>query len=394
MKKLLVIGAGFLQDFVIRKAVSMGYETLALDANPDSPGFAHAHRYSVIDIVDEKACLEYAERESIDGVITAATDFGVLSAAYIAEHMGLRGIKYNTAKLIKNKYDTGKRLKEHHVDDSAFFYKADTETDIGELAHTITYPVIVKPVDGSGSRGTVKADDPAHFMAACESAMAYSLTKCAVIEPFIEGNEYGVESIVVNGETVVLAVMKKWMTSPPYYAELGHAIPSGLSASVEQRIRDCVCRAVKTLGIDCGPVNMDLILSRDGRINIVDIGARMGGNLIGSNIIPYGTGIDYVGAIICNAVGDPVDLTPHEHSAVVTRLLTFERGVVHHLPDMNRLEEQYDVEIYHHLKTGMQVNEYHTNLDGCGYVVAKAVTAEEAERKAETVLDIIRSGVY
>ena len=103
MKKLLVIGAGFLQDFVIQKAFAMGYETLAVDADPNAVGFTHANKYAVINIVDEKACLEYAKAEKIDGVLTAATDYGVLTASYIAEHLGLPGLKYDVAKLIKNK---------------------------------------------------------------------------------------------------------------------------------------------------------------------------------------------------------------------------------------------------------------------------------------------------
>ena len=103
MKKILIIGAGFLQDFVIQKAKSMGYEVLAVDANPDSIGFHHADKYKVINIVDEEACLAYAQKENIDGVLTAATEYGVLTAAYIAEQMNLVGLKYETAKLIKNK---------------------------------------------------------------------------------------------------------------------------------------------------------------------------------------------------------------------------------------------------------------------------------------------------
>lgn len=72
MKKMLVIGAGFLQNFVIQKAVSMGYYTLAVDADPQAIGFTHAHKYAVINIVDEKACLEYAKQEQIDGVLIYA----------------------------------------------------------------------------------------------------------------------------------------------------------------------------------------------------------------------------------------------------------------------------------------------------------------------------------
>ena len=108
MKKVLIIGAGFLQDFVICKANSMGYETYAVDADPDAVGFKHAHHHGVINIVDDHACLEYAKRNSIDGVLTAATDYGVLTASYIAQKMGLPGLKYEVAKLIKNKYKVRK----------------------------------------------------------------------------------------------------------------------------------------------------------------------------------------------------------------------------------------------------------------------------------------------
>ncbi len=123
MKKVLVIGAGFLQDFVIRKAKSMGYETIAVDANPASIGFHHADKYKVINIVDEKACLAYAKEEKIDGVLTAATEYGVLSAAYIAEQMSLVGLKYEAAKTIKNKYQVRKCLFESKVDDAAQAYE-------------------------------------------------------------------------------------------------------------------------------------------------------------------------------------------------------------------------------------------------------------------------------
>ena len=78
MKKLLVIGAGFLQNFVIEKAKQLGYYVLAVDGNPDAAGFKNADEYAAINIVDEKACFEYAKEKKIDGVMTAATDFGVL----------------------------------------------------------------------------------------------------------------------------------------------------------------------------------------------------------------------------------------------------------------------------------------------------------------------------
>ena len=151
MKKILIIGAGFLQNFVICKARMMGYETYTVDADPNAVGFKHADHHSVINIVDEKACLAYARGHQIDGVLTAATDYGVLTAAYIAQEMGIPGLKYEVAQLIKNKYKVRKCLYENHVDDTEQAYEVYENTNIEELAEKLTYPVMVKPCDGSGS---------------------------------------------------------------------------------------------------------------------------------------------------------------------------------------------------------------------------------------------------
>lgn len=389
MKKILIIGAGFLQDFVIQKAKRMGYETLAVDADPNAIGFNHADKYEVVNIVDEKACLAYAKKENIDGVLTAATDYGVLTASYIAQEMGLPGLNYEVAKLIKNKYKVRKRLYECRVDDTAQAYEVNKNTDIESLCDKLQFPVMVKPCDGSGSRGASRVDLPEQFAKACEEAINSSITNRAEVETFIIGKEYGAESIVVNGEVYVLGIMRKWMTKPPYYAELGHAIPTDLPKETEQRAKQCVENAIKALGVNFGSVNMDMLITDGGKIHIIDIGARMGGNMIGPCIIPYGTGIDYMAVMIRNAVGDKVDLTSTEKKAVATRLLAFKKGVVKQLPDFDELERQYGVEIYHHMENGQQVNEYHTNLDGCGYIIAKAENIEDAIKNVEDVLRII-----
>lgn len=394
MKKLLVLGAGFLQDFVIQKGVSMGYEVLAVDADPNAVGFAHANKHAVVNIVDEEACLEYAKKEKIDGVITAATDFGVLSAAYVAKKMGLPGLDYEVAKLIKNKYRVRKRLYEYHVDDSVQAYEVNNLTDIDDLSQFLIYPVMVKPCDGSGSRGASRVEFSSDLHRACEYAIKGSATHRAEIETFIIGQEYGVESIVVDGSIYILAIMRKWMTDPPYYAELGHAIPCGLPVKVEEKAKSCARAAISALGINFGSINMDILITQDGKVHIIDIGARMGGNLIGSHIIPYGTGIDYMGSMIKNSVGDSVDLSVKEHTAVATKILAFNDGIVKKLPDKRTIETKYDVEIYHHLIEGMEIHEYHTNLDGYGYVVARGITANDAELRAMKTLESLKDLMF
>ena len=383
MKKLLVIGAGYLQSFVIRRAAQMGYEVLAVDADPAAPGFAFAGKSAVINIVDKEACLNYARKEKIDGVMTAATDYGVLTAAHIAQALGLPGLREETARLIKNKYLTQQRLISCHVDDTCQALEVKNDTDLEAIKNTLQYPVMVKPCDGSGSRGTARVDGPEGLKNACRNAMAASLIGRALIETFVTGEEYGAESLVTGGKVHVMAIMKKWMTQAPYYAELGHAIPSGLIPEVESRARECVQKAIEALGVTSGCVNMDMIITPEGRVHIVDIGARMGGNMIGPCIIPYGTGIDYVAAAIKTALGEEADMTPREHGCVVTKFLAFSDGQVGALPDMGLIEKECKVEIYHHMKAGQQVHAYHTNLDGLGYIVARADSLQEGRDRVE-----------
>ena len=394
MKKLLIIGAGFLQDFVIQKSVQLGYETLAVDSNPNSIGFTHSHKHAVIDIVDEKACCAYAKRENIDGVITAATDYGVLTSSYISEQLGLPGLKYSVAKLIKNKYEIRKCLSEKHFDESMAAYEIDTQKNILKLGEKLTYPVMVKPCDGSGSRGAGRVNCREELFARCLEAMMYSRTHRAVIEPFIIGQEYGAECLVENGNVHVLAVMKKWMTKPPYYAELGHSIPSGLPLDFERKIKENIKKAVNALGVDYGAVNIDFLIDLQDKIHIVDMGARMGGNLIGSHIIPLGTGIDYMANLIRLAVGDSVNMNPIcEKKVVATKLLALTEGKVKELPNVSNIENRFNVKVFYHLRADDIINEYHTNLDGCGYVVATADKLETAVEHAEMARQTFDQGV-
>ena len=394
MKKLLMLGGGFLQNFVIKKARDLGYYVYCLDANPNAIGFSIANEFAIIDIVDPIACLKYAQEKQINGVLTAATDFSVLTMSYIAQEMGLPGINYASAQLIKNKAAVRKCLYDAKADDTGYSYEISTEDDIARVRDLVAYPIMMKPVDGSGSRGASKVEKTEDFDKACRFAMSGSISHRAVAEPFVVGKEYGVESFVENGEIHVLAVMQKDMTQPPYYAELGHAIPSGLPADVENRIKECVRKALVAMGVNHGSVNMDILVSEDYSVHIVDVGARMGGNLIGSHIIPLGTGIDYMGNMIKAAVGDKTNWDPISNpQPVATKLLALAPGIVKTLPDFEAIEEEYDVKIEHHLHVGDTITPYRTNLDGCGYVIAGGCNSNVAISKAAEVKELIDKSI-
>lgn len=394
MKSLLMLGGGFLQTYAIKRAKELGYYVHVLDGDPNAMGYLFADEYAVINIVDEEGCLAYAREKGVDGVLTAATDYSVLTMSRIAGELNLPGINYASAKLIKNKAAVRNCLFDAKADDTGYSFEISGMDEVEDVLKMIHFPVMVKPCDGSGSRGASKVERAGDFSAACEFAMSGSITHRAVAEPFVVGKEYGVESFVENGDIHVLSVMQKDMTNPPYYAELGHAIPSGLSSQMEDKVKQCVQKALIAMSVNHGSVNMDLLIGPDDDVHIVDVGARMGGNLIGSHIIPMGTGIDYMGNMIRAAVGDETIWEPvFKPKPVATKLLALTPGKVKALPNFNAIEKQYGVKIEHHLKVGDVINEYHTNLDGCGYVVATAENVDAAIQKAASVKSIIDKSI-
>ncbi len=385
MKKILVLGAGFLQQFIIKRAHEIGYYVLAVDGNEEAVGFQYADEYQCISITDSEACLEYAKINNVNGVITAATEYGVISCAYITEKLKLPGNKINVAKLLKDKYSVRKCLIENAIDDIKQCIEIDAHTNTEKI--DITFPVMVKPCEGSGSRGISRVNSEAELKQACQNAIAASGSGTAVIEDFIDGTEYGIESFVYDGNVAVLAVVRKHMTDAPFYAELGHSIPNDLPIEVENRAKKIAEKAIKALGIEIGGVNMDVLIDKNNNICIVDIGMRMGGNLIGSHLIPVGTGIDYMGNIIRAALGDAPVWERAQVQCIATKLLALTPGVVRSLPNMKEISDKYNVDILHHINIGDEISPYRNNLDGCGYVVAVGDDVANVLENAEKARD-------
>jgi len=371
LKKILIIGAGFLQSFLIERAKQLGYYTIALDKNSESIGFKYSDKYYIADIVDKVKCLEIAKKEKIDAVITGATDYGVLTVSFIAEKLNLKAVNYETVELVKNKYRVRKVFFENKVDELEHFHEISDIENLKEQEFKL--PLIVKPIDGSGSKGITKVIDQQTLREAISFALDNSIEKKALMESFISGEEYGVESFVYEGEVYLLGILKKKITREPFYAEVCHEIlPNNKTGKNIERV---VKKAINTLGIDFGSVNMDLIITELGKIVVIDVGVRMGGNLIGSHIIPIGKRLDYLGLIINTAFNDfdkslleKIDF--NKFNPIQTRILTLDSGIVKELPNVELIEKKYAVKIFHNLYKGKEINEYKNNLDSSGYIIS------------------------
>lgn len=310
MKKIAIIGASELQNPLILKAKEMGYETHVFAWECGDIGEKTADYFYPISITEKEEILEKCKEINVDAVCTIASDLGNVVASFVARQMGLPANSEYCIKVSSNKYEMRKAFVEHNIAVPRFV--EITNNDSLDLLGEIQYPVIVKPTDRSGSRGITKLDSPEGLENAIEQAIDYSFEKKAIVEEYIEGNEYSMECISFEGEHTMLAVTKKYTTGAPHFIETGHMEPSDLIEETIEKAKEEIFKALDALDIRMGASHPEFKVDRDGNIKIIEIGSRMGGDCIGSDLVRLSTGYDFTKMVIQTALGEKPDFSKVE----------------------------------------------------------------------------------
>lgn len=390
MKKVLIFGA---VKHAIERAKELGLETIVVDQNPNLKNKDLADKFKCIPFEDFYENLNFAKEENIDGIVNA-TEFAVLVSSYVANKMNLPGLDFEVAKLAKDKYAIRKKMMERGLTNVPQFFEIEKEEQLENIKGKIKFPVILKPASGLGSLNVYRVDNISFLEEKISEVINESFNRKALIETFIEGQEYGVEAFVYNGEINILAIMKKDMTPLPYRSELGHITPSGLSQEIETKISNTIKELIKTIGINGGPVNFDLILSNNNEVFVVDVGARMGGNAITSHIVPLSSGIDHVGNIIKYAINDnTIDQNPKLKKAVVTRILALDEGIIKELPDFSKYLDDEVAEIFFEKSVGDKIEKYISDAQRCGLIILHGDDVEHLKNKAIEIRNKINEDI-
>lgn len=307
MKKIAVIGASYLQLPLIEKARQMGCETHVFAWAANDVGEKAADFFYPVSIVEKEKILEICQNIGIDGICSIASDLAMVTVNYVAEQLGLTGNTVESTYWSTNKYAMRKAFEEHG-DPSPQFQIVENVSSVDHM--TLEFPVIVKPTDRSGSRGICKAYDRETVRQAVQRAIEESFEKKALIEEFVDGREYSVECISCEGVHKFLAVTQKYTTGEPDYIETGHIQPAALDEECVERLKNILFHALDTLGIRNGASHSEVKINERGEIRIIEIGGRMGGDFIGSDLVFYSTGIDFVKAVIQICLGEKPDLEP------------------------------------------------------------------------------------
>ena len=316
MKSLAIIGASYLQRPLVERAKEMGLRTLCFAWAEGAVCKELCDVFYPVSVTEKEEILRICREEKIDGICTIGSDIAAPTVAYVAAQLGLTGNNYEAAVRANNKYLMREALTKAGVECPAFCrVQKDVSFDISHMS----LPLIVKPSDRSGSLGVQKIERWEDLQAAVERAEQLSIAGEAMIEEYIDGREISVEMISCRGEHYALQITDKVTTGAPHFVELAHHQPSDLPATMQTHIFDITRRALDALGLTNGASHSEYKITKEGRIVVMEIGGRMGGDFIGSHLVRLSTGYDFVEGVIRVALGEIIHPNPQQiaHSSVI-----------------------------------------------------------------------------
>ena len=333
MKKVVIIGANSFQNRLILKAKDMGYETHVFAWECGDVGEETADYFYPISITEKVAILEKCKEIKPDAVCSIGSDLAVLTVNYVARELGLNANSNECDWVSTNKYAMREAFEKSGVYAPKHRKVHQDEIDDFSVPNDFEFPIIVKPTDRSGSRSITKLDTEEGLVEALRAACKDSFEDCAILEEYLDGKEFSCECISFNGKHTMLAITEKFTTEAPHFIETGHIEPAPLSKEQCDAVKDTVFRALDALGIKNSASHSEFKLDDSGRVKIIEIGARMGGDCIGSDLVYLSTGNDYMRMVIDVASGKEPDINKENANrvAAIRFLMTSE--------DVKRVDE-------------------------------------------------------
>lgn len=393
MKKIMVLAAGLLQIDVIEKAKSMGYYVLAVDGNPKAPGFNVADKAICADIVNEEAMLKIARDEHVDGVIHPCSEVSMAVMGRINDELGLSGISRKQAICATNKHLMRKAFEKGNAPSPKSILAQDAEDAWRRLQSEFDTDAILKPSRNSGSRGIAKVARNMYkgdFIRAYDEALSESRDHSVLIEQFIEGPEFSIEMIVWRGEIHVLTVTDKKTTGAPHFVELGHNQPSCFSDAEVETLKAAAIAGVRALGVNNCACHAEAKLM-NGKAYLMEVGARLGGDFISTELTHLSTGVDMVAAAIDVALGVEPDLSAKEEpKGVCIRYFCPKPGKLVSISNTEVLNNPhvYLWEIYP--KEGDVIPAVTSSLCRSGHVIVTEKTPQKAIELAERLIESVK----
>lgn len=395
MKKLLLLGGARYLLPVIEAAHKLGIYVITCDYLPDNIAHKYSDQYLNVSIIDKDAVLEAAKKEKIDGIMSFATDPGVVTAAYVAEKMRLPAAgSFESVSVLQDKGRFRKFLTDNgfvvpHARSYESISSAQKDTDY------FNWPVIVKPVDSAGSKGVTKVDSPADLEKSIKYALEFSHSNKFIIEDFIEkkGCSSDSDCFSIDGKLVVTTFSSQRFDAKAEnpYAPMAYSWPSTFTKEHEKELKSELQRLLKLLDMKSSIYNVETREGVDGKAYIMEVSPRGGGNRL-AEMVRYATGMDLISASVKAAVGMPItglEQKDYDGSWAEYVLHSIEEGLFEEVWIASEFKDKV-VELDVWIKPGDEVHPFTAANFAIGTVVLRFDSKKEMEEAMLHMSDYIK----
>ena len=383
-KLIMVVGGSHWQIPIVKKIKQMGYNSLVVNLFEDSPAFEYADYYEVVDIINKEKCLDIAKGYQIDAVLSDQTDIAMPTVAYLAENLQLPSLDMKSADLYSNKIsmrDFSKKNKFAYPEYKTCYSMNDLEI----FSKEVTYPYIIKPLDSNSSRGVFKIDSNNELQKKFQESISYSRAKKAIVaERYINGTEFTLDGIKCGDKHLTLAVSEK----KHYNHNTNIAYELFFSSFNENydynKLKDENNKFIELSNLSDGCLTHAEYKYEDGIFYLIEIGARGGGNLVSSHIVPLMSGVDNYKYLINASLGIAnkcveVDNNLKNRCAVLYFFDTPENGgTVKEIMGLDLLRNSKNVLTYQlNFKSGDTIEKPKNDASRIGFYIAYADSKQE-----------------
>lgn len=388
MKKLLVLNGSHSDIPLIQAGKKLGYYVITSGNRPELIGHSYADQYICGDFSKPEEMYEIFKDEGLDAVCSCANDFGIITAAYLSEKLGLPGHdSYETTLTLHHK-DRFKRFsKEHHIcTPLAQYYDALDKAIAGGKGQL--YPVIVKPIDLTGGKGVETAWDESQYVSAVKNAMKMSPLSRIVVEPFIEGTQHSFSTFLVHGKVAAYFSDNEYSYLNPYLVSTsaGPATDVGLVEEILIREAEKIANILK---LKDGVFHYQYLLSK-GKPHIIEITRRCSGDMYPTPV-EHALGIPWAEWIVraeCGLNCEEFPTNCKEQSFGGRHCIMGEKnGAVKEIYISPELQENiYDKFMW--FKPGMNITNY--MVDKLGILFLEYSNEDEMKEKSEHITDYVK----
>ncbi len=294
-KKLLILNGSHSEIPLINAGKNLGFHVITTGNNPQLIGHHYSDEYHFANYSNKEEILLLAKSLDIAHICSCANDFGVITAAYVAERMVLAGHDSFKTTLLLHQKDSFKKLSIQHNIPTPYAESYDDEKQALQSVEKYIFPIIIKPIDLTGGKGVKKVDDKASFISAVKNAFKQSIEKRIVIEDFFSGTQHSLSSFLVDQKVQFSFSDNEYSYLNPYFVS-SSAAPATNIEQFQAPLVKAVEKIAEHLQLKNGIFHIQY-LANGSEAKIIDITRRCSGDMY-PYPVNYSTNIDWAEWIV------------------------------------------------------------------------------------------------